>query len=50
MITEVIQIGNELGVIIPGEIAKKVNLKVGDKIIIEYDEVRNVIVLRKKKN
>lgn len=50
MITEIIQIGDELGVLIPDRIAKKINLKVGDKVIIEYDEVRDVIVLRKKKN
>ncbi len=50
MITQkVIKIGNSYGVIIPIDILKSVNLKVGDEIILTLDKTTKTILITPKK-
>lgn len=47
---KVIKIGNSYGVIIPIDILKSINLKVGDEVDIEVIKETNTIVVSPKKN
>jgi antitoxin component of MazEF toxin-antitoxin module len=49
-IVEIIQMGDELGVIIPEEIADILNLQVGDDVSLELNMLGNAVIIKKKKD
>lgn len=47
---KVIKIGNSLGVILPKQIIKSLNIKFGQKLYVDVYEKEKTIILRIKKN
>ena len=47
MLTRLIQVGDEVAVIIPDEIVKKLDLHVGEEVNVEYDDARSQIIIQK---
>jgi putative addiction module antidote len=48
MVLKIVQIGNSLGITIPSEIRKKMNLKKGSKVAIEYTSDNQLIISKLK--
>ena len=50
MIQKIIRVGNSLGIIIPNEVARKSNLKVGKKVFIDKDPNGSTVLISENAN